>query len=76
MAILGGMGTASGPLIGALLLSGLNEILEQHFLSIHALFFGIVIVLMILFLPRGLMYLVGLRGGVRRWLGDLQAYRA
>ena len=76
MAILGGMGTASGPLIGALLLSGLNEILEQHFLSIHALFFGIVIVLMILFLPRGLMYLVGLRGGVRRWLSDLQAYRA
>lgn len=75
MAILGGMGTASGPFIGALLLSGANELLQQHFLKLHALFFGGIIVLMILFLPRGLMYLVGLRGGMRRWLSDLAVFR-
>jgi len=75
MAILGGMGTASGPFIGALVLSGVNEILQQRFLWLHSLFFGAIIVLIVLFLPRGLMYLVGLRGGVRRWFSDLRAYK-
>jgi branched-chain amino acid transport system permease protein len=75
MAILGGMGTASGPFIGALLLSGVNEILQEKFLWLHSLFFGAIIVLIVVFLPRGLMYLVGLRGGVRRWLSDLRAFR-
>ena len=75
MALMGGMGTASGPLIGSIILSGVNEVLQQKFLSIHTLFFGAIIVVIVIFLPRGLMYLVGLRGGVRRWLADLRAFR-
>jgi branched-chain amino acid transport system permease protein len=75
MALMGGMGTASGPLIGSIILSGVNEVLQQKFLSIHTLFFGAIIVAIVIFLPRGLMYLVGLRGGMRRWLADLRAFR-
>jgi branched-chain amino acid transport system permease protein len=76
MAILGGMGTAAGPFIGALLLAGVNEILQSHFLSAHALFFGAIIVLVVLFLPRGIVYLIGRSGGWRRYLAERQAYRA
>jgi branched-chain amino acid transport system permease protein len=75
MAMLGGMGTASGPLIGSLLLTGMDQILQEHFLRIHTIFFGAIIVLIVVFLPRGLMYLVGLRGGVRRWFADLRAFK-
>lgn len=75
MAILGGMGTASGPFIGAVLLAGVNEFLQSEFLKIHSLFFGAIIVLVVLFLPRGIMYLIGLRGGVRRYLADRAAFR-
>jgi len=75
MTLLGGMGTASGPFIGAVLLAGVNEILQQKFIKIHTLFFGAVIVVIVVFLPRGLMYLVGLRGGVRRWFADLRVFK-
>ena len=75
MAILGGMGTVAGPFIGALLLAGINEFLQQKFLQAHTIFFGATIVLVVVFLPRGLMYLVGLRGGVRRWFADLRVFR-
>jgi branched-chain amino acid transport system permease protein len=75
MSILGGMGTASGPFIGAVLLAGVNEVLQSQFLRIHSLFLGAIIVLVVLFLPRGIMYLFGLRGGMRRYLADRSAYR-
>jgi branched-chain amino acid transport system permease protein len=75
MSILGGMGTASGPFIGAVLLAGVNEILQTKFVNIHSLFFGAIIVLVVLFLPRGIMYLIGLRGGLRRYAADRAAFR-
>jgi branched-chain amino acid transport system permease protein len=76
MALLGGTGTVAGPFIGALILAGVNELLQRTFLTIHTLFFGAVIVLIVLLLPRGLVWLFSLRGGVRAWLKSLSAYRA
>ncbi len=76
MTLLGGTGTAAGPFIGALVLSSVNEILQTKLLNVHSLFFGATIVLVVLFLPRGIMYLVGLRGGWRRYAADRRAYRA
>ncbi len=76
MTILGGIGTVAGPFIGALILSGVNEILARSFIKIHSLFFGAVIVAVVLLLPRGLVWLVGLRGGVRTWLKSLATYKA
>lgn len=76
MTILGGIGTVAGPFIGALILSGVNEILARYFIKIHTLFFGAVIVLVVLLLPRGLVWLFGLRGGVRTWLKSIAAYKA
>jgi branched-chain amino acid transport system permease protein len=76
MALLGGVGTVAGPFIGTLILAGVNELLQRTFLKIHTLFFGAIIVLVVLLLPRGLMWLFSLRGGARAWLKSLSAFKA
>jgi branched-chain amino acid transport system permease protein len=75
MAILGGVGTAAGPLVGAFVLTAINETLWGHFPQIHTLFFGAVIVLVVLFLPRGVLWLLNVRGGWRGVKNSLGAYR-
>ncbi len=75
MAILGGVGTIAGPLVGALVLTAINETLWSHFPEIHTLFFGAVIVLVVLFLPRGILWLFKLRGGWRGFIASLKVYR-
>ncbi len=55
MAVLGGAGTVFGPVIGALLLEIISEVLSNYFLLLHAIFFGLVVVLAIIFTPRGLI---------------------
>jgi branched-chain amino acid transport system permease protein len=75
MALLGGVGTVAGPVFGALLLTAINETLWSRFPQIHTLFFGAVIVLVVLFLPRGLLYVQTIRGGLRGFVASLSAYR-
>ena len=75
MALLGGVGTAAGPVVGAFILTGINETLWNHYPKVHTLFFGAVIVLVVLFLPRGILYLLRMRGGVRHLLDGLRMYR-
>lgn len=75
MAILGGVGTVAGPLVGALILTAINETLWSHFPQIHTLFFGAVIVLVVVFLPRGILWLLAVRGGWKGVLASVGAYR-
>jgi branched-chain amino acid transport system permease protein len=75
MALLGGVGTVAGPLIGAIILTAINESLWSRFPQIHTLFFGAVIVLVVVFLPRGLLWLLDTRGGWRAVAATLGAYR-
>ncbi len=75
MTILGGAGTVAGPIFGALVLTAINETLWSHFPQIHTLFFGAVIVLVVLFLPRGVLWLFGVRNGWRGIVNSLGAYR-
>jgi len=60
MSIFGGPGSVLGPVIGAFLLSGISELLSTEISTVAALFFGVVIVLAVVFMPRGLADL-GLR---------------
>lgn len=75
MSLLGGIGTVAGPFVGALLLAGINEILQRYFIKIHTLFFGAMIVLVVIFLPRGIVALFNLRGGWRGFRRSLGVYR-
>jgi branched-chain amino acid transport system permease protein len=54
MAMFGGPGTVFGPLIGAFTLSAVYDILASSISTAAALLFGTVIVLAVIFMPRGL----------------------
>ena len=64
MALLGGMHGTPGPVIGALLLGVAAEFLKLKIPYGHYLVYGVIILLVILFMPQGLWGLV--RGRVRR----------
>jgi branched-chain amino acid transport system permease protein len=53
MAVFGGPGTVFGPVLGAFVLSAISEILASKLTSLASIFFGIVIVVAVIFMPRG-----------------------
>lgn len=53
--MLGGVGTASGPFIGAFIFYGLKDLLVLRFPHLHLVIFGLVIMVIVLFLPGGLV---------------------
>ena len=53
MALLGGMGTVFGPVIGAVAFLALDEVVWRNFLQLHTGVLGFLIVVLILFLPVG-----------------------
>lgn len=75
MTLLGGAGTVAGPVVGALLLTAIDETLWSHLPKVHTVFFGAVIVLVVLFLPRGLLHLSRAGRGARVFVESLRAYR-
>ncbi len=63
MAVFGGPGTVFGPVIGAFILSAIYEYLSSSISTAAALLFGVVIVLAVIFMPRGL---IDVAAGLRR----------
>ena len=55
MTMVGGAGTVLGPIIGGVLISLISEVLWSNFLEYHSGFLGIVLILTVIFLPRGIM---------------------
>jgi len=72
MAIFGGMGQLYGPIIGAALLTYLEEFLITRFPYYYMLIFGIIMVVAILYLPNGLVGLIQRwrKGGLKRRHAD------
>jgi len=64
-AALGGIGTISGPLLGALILVPLSEIVRVFSggagLGLDLLFYGILIIIIVLYLPEGIVTLFSVR---------------
>ena len=60
MALIGGLGSSLGVLIGAFLYLGLEEAVWRNYIQIHSAVLGVLIVALLLFLPHGL---TSLRGG-------------
>jgi branched-chain amino acid transport system permease protein len=55
MALLGGAGTLLGPVIGAFVFQVMEELVWRNFLKVHLGLLGLIVVLLILFLPKGLL---------------------
>jgi branched-chain amino acid transport system permease protein len=58
MAVFGGPGTVFGPVLGAFVLSAISEVLASKVTSLASIFFGVVIVIAVIFMPRGFADLV------------------
>lgn len=54
MVLLGGAGTLLGPLLGAVTFLALDELVWRNFLTLHTGILGVLIIVLILFLPMGL----------------------
>lgn len=77
MTLLGGIGTLWGPVVGGILLLTIGEMIWGQFLELHSAFLGVVLVLVVIFLPRGVVEAVrrgrnpfspaGLRASLRRY---------
>ena len=58
MVLLGGLGTIFGPALGAVVLLTFEELVWRNFLTVHAAALGLIIVVLVLFLPNGILSLV------------------
>lgn len=72
--MLGGLGTVAGPVVGATVLYWLREVLWSHLLDYHLIVQGALLIVIVLFLPKGLMGLVdrqavSVTGLWRNWIG-------
>lgn len=57
MVLLGGAGSIFGPLVGAVVFLSLEELVWRRFLEVHTGVLGLLIVILVVFLPRGLVSL-------------------
>ena len=64
MALLGGLGSPLGVLVGAFVYLGLEEVVWRNYIQIHSGVLGVLIVVLLLFLPHGLM---SLRDSLLSW---------
>ena len=71
--LLGGLGTVAGPVVGSVALYWLREVLWANLLDYHLVAQGVLLILIVLFLPRGIAGLFDRRGwSVRRlWRGSV-----
>ena len=72
--MLGGLGTVAGPVIGVVSLFWLREVLWANLLDYHLIAQGALLIVIVLFLPRGLVGIFDRRGVsvvtlCRRWIG-------
>jgi branched-chain amino acid transport system permease protein len=68
MVLFGGKGTVWGPVLGAAALFVLQELVWARFLYLHQVLFGAIIVLVILFMPRGVLGLLQQRYRLPRYV--------
>ena len=58
MALFGGIGTVFGPVIGAFVLSMANEVIGSKLLYTYLMMLGMILLVVVIFLPRGMIGLI------------------
>jgi len=59
IAMLGGAGTVLGPIVGSVVLETASEVFKNTFQEAHQLIFGVLLVVVVLFLPEGIVGTIG-----------------
>jgi branched-chain amino acid transport system permease protein len=59
--LFGGKGTVWGPVLGAVVLFVFQELVWARFIYLHQLFFGAIIIAVVLLMPRGVLGLLQIR---------------
>ena len=54
IAVVGGLATTAGPIVGAVVLVGISEIFRERFQAGHLIFYGLFMMLVIRYLPEGI----------------------
>jgi branched-chain amino acid transport system permease protein len=76
MAVFGGIGNLFGPLLGALSIEVISEVLSNYFLVAHTLFFGAIVILAIVFTPRGVIDIISQKKiGLAYFLQNIREHR-
>jgi len=77
MAVFGGPGTVLGPVIGAFILATIAELLSSKLTSIAGMFFGVVVVVAVVLMPRGLADLIAQfrKSGWRYFAQNIRRHR-
>jgi len=63
--LIGGVGTVFGPIIGAVILETVSELVWAQFIELHLGILGTLIILIVLFIPEGLIPLAKTGTGIR-----------
>ncbi len=71
--LLGGLGTVAGPVLGATLIYWLRDVLWANFLQYHLIAQGVILILIVLFLPEGVLGSFDPNSGTRlgSWTGKI-----
>ncbi len=75
MMVLGGRGTVIGPIVGAFFIEFISEVVWGKFLELHFLILGIILVLVVIFTPRGFMDLFRKGFSLSKLLSGVKANR-
>jgi len=76
MAVFGGAGTVLGPLLGVLVMASVSEWLSTHLVTLAELFNGLIVILVVIFMPKGLSDLIRQRAfSFRYFAKNLREYR-
>ena len=77
MSVFGGIGSIFGPLIGSILIELISDFLSSFFLVAHGLFFGAIIIIIILFAPKGIYDIISGRKkiGISYFLENIRRNR-
>lgn len=77
MAVFGGPGTVFGPVLGAFVLSAVSELLSSEVTNVAGLFFGVVVVVAVVLMPRGVADVMRQfrKSGWRYFIENLRAHR-
>ncbi|MEM7345548.1 MAG: branched-chain amino acid ABC transporter permease [Chloroflexota bacterium] len=76
MSMLGGLGTVAGPVIGATIIYMLRDILWANLGEFHLMVQGILLIVLVLFVPNGIVGFFGDKSGISiqqivgKWLGS------